>query len=482
MTHAEMVAALRGQIRTHTEARKAHADTITSIREAFIGESRDPSTDEAERLRAAVAARDSLDAQITEVEARIAELEADERSNQAAQARIPAAERGQEHVQAPARVVREKRTYSAEGSQRGEASFFADAFRATQMGDTNAQARLNRHDAEVRAEGEMTERATTTTSYAGLIVPQYLVDQAAPLARAGRPFANTVNRQQLPDSGMSLVIPRGTTGASAAVQATQNTAVSSTDQVFSDLTVPVVTIAGQQDVSRQSLERGYPGLDELVYMDLAGAYAVALDQQTLSGTGTSGQMLGALNTAGVNQATAFTAAATPATFYSKVAGQVNAVETTRFMAPNAIVMHPRRWNWMVASLDSTGRPFVVPTANGPMDAMGVFDMPIDTVSASPVGNFQGLPVVTDASIPTSVGSGPEDQVLVYRREDLILWEDLRNAGLPKQLRFEQTLGGQLSVKLVAYNYAAFTAGRYPQSVGIVGGNSAAGFGLVAPTF
>jgi hypothetical protein len=126
---------------------------------------------------------------------------------------------------------------------------------------------------------------------------------------------------------------------------------------------------------------------------------------------------------------------------------------------------------------------VVPNGNGPMNALGVFEVPIDTVSAVPVGQFQGLPVITDASFPTSVGTGPEDQTIVLRREDSILWEDTANAGLPKQLRFEQTLGGQLTVKLVAYNYAAFTAGRYPTSVGVVGGNAgSAGFGTVAPTF
>ena len=68
-----------------------------------------------------------------------------------------------------------------------------------------------------------------------------------------------------------------------------------------------------------------------------------------------------------------------------------------------------------------------------------------------------------------------------RREDLLLWED--GDGMPRELRFEQTLGNQLTTKLVVYGYAAFTAGRYPTAVGVVGGNAGtAGFGLVAPTF
>jgi HK97 family phage major capsid protein len=344
-----MIAQLRADAAKKAEERATHADKITEIRSACATEKRDPNADEATAFTAAVAARDALDIEIKALEARADEIEADEASNEAARKLVTDQ---QERKHEPAKVGREERTYTAEKSARGEASFFADSFRAMQMGDMDAMQRLQRHQAEVRAEGEFEERATTTSSYGSLVVPQYLLDQAAPLARAGRPVANIVQRLALPEQGMSVVIPRGTTGASEAVQATQNSAVSSTDQVWQDLTVPIVTIAGQQDVSRQSLERGYPGLDELVYLDLAGAYAVQLDAQVLSGSGSSGQMLGILNTAGINQATAFGAAATPATYYSKVAGQVNAVETTRFMAPNAIVMHPRRWNWLVSQLDS----------------------------------------------------------------------------------------------------------------------------------
>ena len=141
---------------------------------------------------------------------------------------------------------------------------------------------------------------------------------------------------------------------------------------------------------------------------------------------------------------------------------------------------PRRWNWLVAQVDSQGRPLVVPNQNGAFNALGITDNPQDVPKSTPVGWLQGLPVISDASIPASVGTGPEDQVIVYRKEDLLLWED--GDGMPKELRFEQTLGNQLTIKLVVYGYIAFTAGRYPTSVGIVGGNSALGFGLLAPAF
>jgi len=422
--------------------------------------------------RSATEALDAAKAKLTELRK---DAEDDERLQRAAEGREPAAQR-----QAPGVVTREERTYNP--GNRFERSFFGDMYGA-ENGDYAARERLSTHRREADVEGAtngFAKRAGTTGGFAGLVPPQYLIDEAALVARAGRPTANIVRHLPLPDNGMSLIIPKGSTGVTEAIQATENSSVSNTDEVWANVTVPVVTIAGQQDVSRQSLERAV-GIDSLIYTDLAAAYNVTLDLQVLSGTGSSGQMLGILQTSGINQATAFGAAATVATFYSKQAGQINAVETSRFMAPDVIIMHPRRWNWLISQTDSSNRPLVVPVLGGPNNAVGVSEAPIDTPSSSAVGYIQGLPVVTDANIPTAVGTASEDQVIVARWEDLLLWEN--GDGAPFQLRFEQTLGNQLTVKLVAYNYAAFTAARFPTAVGVVGGNaSAGGNGLGAPTF
>jgi HK97 family phage major capsid protein len=401
--------------------------------------------------------------------------ETEARAEAAATAAVEHGETGkEERVAAPAKVTKEERTYTAVKDQRGEASFFADAFRM-QRGDVSARDRLERHAREVVVEGEISQRATTTSSFAGLVVPQYLVDQAAIIARAGRPFANTCQRLPLPEQGMVFYITKGTTAATTAVQATQNTDVDNTDQVWADVQVNVQTIAGQQDVSRQSLERGTPGLDSLIYLDLSGAYSVNVDSQTIAGTGTGTK---GIQNAGGNQSTAFTAAATTATFYTKAAGAVNSVLTNRYLPPTHILMHPRRWAWLLGQTDSSQRPLVVPVAQGPTNATANF-------GASPeygqvVGFLQGLPVVTDANVPTTVGTASEDLVFVYRNTDCLLWEE--GDGLPRQLRFEETLGNQLTVKLVVYGYIAFTAERYPKGVSIIGGNGSAGNGLVAPTF
>lgn len=476
MTLTQLIAQLRGQKAEKLTARNALVENLTALRGQDVTEENKTAAETALR------SKNALDEEIRALDLKIAEYEAEEARDRVADEAARTVGAGGAAAPAydqAARVTGQPSVYNAENNRGHEArSFFADAFAFTFRSDPGARERLEMHGREVQANG-FTERATTTGSFAGLVVPQYLVDQAALVARAGRPVANSVMSMPLPEQGMTFQIPRGTTGVSAAVQTAENTAVSNTDEVWANVSVPVVTIAGQQDVSRQSLERGTPGIDSLVYMDLAGAYAVALDAQVISGSGSGGQMLGIYNTAGVNQASAFGAAATVPTFYSKTGGQISAVETSRFLPPTVIAMHPRRWNWLLTQVDSSNRPLVVPNGNGPFNAVGVQDG--GPKYGSVVGTLFGLPVITDANIQTAQGTGPEDVVYVYRAEDLLLWED--GDGMPRQLRFEQTTGGSLTTKLVAYGYAAFTAGRYPAAVGLVGGNAGtAGFGLIAPTF
>ena len=130
-------------------------------------------------------------------------------------------------------VTREARTYNPEA----EVSFVKDVFNAQIRGDYSAQERLARHTKEESIE----RRDVGTSNFAGLVVPQYLVDLAAPYARAGRPTADFATaKHTLPAAGMSLEISRMTTGTSTAVQETQNTAVSETDADDTLLSIPVV--------------------------------------------------------------------------------------------------------------------------------------------------------------------------------------------------------------------------------------------------
>lgn len=140
------------------------------------------------------------------------------------------------------------------------------------------------------------------------------------------------------------------------------------------------------------------------------------------------------------------------------------------MPPDKIFMHPRRWAWLTVSVDTAGRPLVVPVAQMPQNAIASMG---DVISEGFVGTMQGLPVYVDPNIPTNLGAGTnEDRIIIARSSDVILFE-----GTPRAEAFRETYADQLSVLLRFYNYAALHSERYPKSLSVVSGT-----GLIAPTF
>lgn len=329
---------------------------------------------------------------------------------------------------------------------------------------TDALDRLDRHAHEVAVE----LRDTTTTSYAGLVPPLYLVNEFAPVLRAGRPFANLCNGMPLPPTGMTAFIPRATAGGTVSTQATQNTAPTTTDMAFSDLSVPIISFQGRGVLSRQAVERAAIDLDRITFQDLAADAARYLDQQALYGTGAGGNALGAINTAGIIAITI--TATTGIGLINAVADALQRINTQRFLPANVIVMHPRRWGALTVAVDTAGRPLVTVEAG----QMNVFGQGAADLSQQTVGSLLGVPVVTDPNLRTNLGAGTnQDEILVCRREDIYLWEQ---PGTVREFTFEQPSGPQ-SLQLAVYGNAAFTAGRYPTAVAYISGT-----GLVPPTF
>jgi HK97 family phage major capsid protein len=366
-------------------------------------------------------------------------------------------------------IGREQRTYD----ERNVGSFLQDAYNSQFNGDTAAASRIARHSQEMDVE----LRATGTSSFTtGLVVPSFLADQYAAMARAGRPTLNICRGVELPPDGMSVSVARVTTGTAVAVQATENTAVQNTDMAATLLTVPVNTYAGQQDVSRQAIERG-TGVDQIVLADLIADYGRVVDTDAISGPGTGGRHTGILTTASTNAVTASTA--TVAGIFPKLADAIQRINNARFMPADVIIMHPRRWAFFLAAVDSQGRPLVVPNPSyGATNVMaeGVSGSPLANTGGGVVGSILGLPVVLDANIPTNLGAGTnEDRIIVACSADWLLYEQPAS---PLGLRFEQTLGQNLTVKIVVYGYSAFAgAQRYPAGTSIL-----SGVALVPPTF
>ena len=440
------------------ERRDAVKAEMDAVLEAVAEENRtDLTVEETEKVDALVEEARSLDTKIEKLKAQAdADAKASEIRSAVASVATPRV--------GGTTVTRESRTYS----ERSDSSFFKDAYNAQFKSDFTAQDRLARH----MREEEIERRDVGTPQFEGLVIPQFLIDLAAPLARAGRPFADfATNKMSLPASGMTLNISRMTTGSSTAVQVTQNDAVSETDVDDTLLTVNVRTIAGQQDLSRQAIERG-TGIDVFVAADLIKSWHTTLDSQILNGAGTAGTIKGLRNSGG-NAITFTSTAPTVGLLYPKLADAIQQIQTNAFVSPTHFIMHPRRLAFLLAAVDSTNRPLVVPAANGPMNAAGV------GTGGSAYGNsgyqMMGLPIITDANIGTTYGTTTnQDEIYVVNAGESHLWEQ---PGSPFTLRYDATGAGNLTIKTVVYGYAAYTAERYPLAASIISGT-----GLSAPTF
>jgi HK97 family phage major capsid protein len=346
-------------------------------------------------------------------------------------------------------------------------SFFSDVVNARV--DPVAHDRLLRH----QQGSDREKRAATSTSFAGLVIPQFLVEDFAPIARASRPFADFINPRGLPADGMVVNIPRANTGTVVASQTGQNVSVTSQDMVNADIVANVNTIAGQQDVSRQALDRGR-NTDEEVMGDLAAAYAEELERQLFHGSGAAGQHLGIFSETGVTSVTIIGSQSSPITQMRLVGQALSEIATNRRQPPDVIVMHPRRWAYWAQATDSQNRP-LLPPQGGPGQTVNAFGGGNISVNGI-VGSLFGLPVISDATISTAItaGSGGTDVIFVTRASDIRLYEE---SPLPTRVRFEETLAGQLTVKIVAWGYSAYSSGRYPAASKLLTGS-----GMVAPVF
>ncbi|MFE2686938.1 phage major capsid protein [Streptomyces mirabilis] len=357
-------------------------------------------------------------------------------------------------------TVNEPATYSREGRN----SYFLDLARNAMNHDSAARERLERNNRE--------QRAINTTDGTGgdFVPPKWITEEYVRYARPHRVFADLVKPQPLPAGTDVISIPKVSGGTSVAVQGTQNTAISNTDMITTSISSPVFTAAGGQVASLQMIEQSPIRTDEVILSDLAAAYAQYLDSMYLTGSGSAGQPTGILNVAGANAVTwsptgtpLLTGTATGGTLYSAVASAISKIWSTRFAAPTAIVMHPRRFAWCLAQVDGSNRPIIVPAQGGAFNAPGLLGP--DLNAEGPVGTLAGLPVYLDPNIPTNLGVGTDqDRIIVLKADDVFAWE-----GNMRAEAFPQTYANQLSLFLRVYNYASFQAGRYPQSISIISG-------------
>lgn len=466
MNFAQLIAAREGELTAARGDYDAAKQARAALLAAVESEGRTSLTPEEEqRFDDLTKDRRAADERIGVLEAKLADLraeqEADEADARAAEQRVSVERRAYDEV---ARVGAEKRTYSPDNAREG-ISFLRDVVRGQLDNDFSANERLSRHMQEERVEQQ---RDVGTGAFAGLTVPQYLTDLVAPKAAAGRPFADNCRKLPLPADGMTVNISRVTTSTGAAVQATENSGAQETNIDDTLLTVDVRTIAGQQDVSRQAIDRS-TGAESVVVEDLVLQYHTVLDSQIINNDGTSGTHLGLDLTSSIAAVTYTDSTPTPSEAYGPLWDLQQKIETGNFKAPTHFVMHPRRWAFFCSAI---GTNQAMAGFNGIAPQLIAAEQS-KQYGAGVRGILAGLPVIVDANITTTDNS-TRDVIYAVTADELFLWEQ---PGSPLLIRAEQTGAGNLSVKLVVYGYSAFTAGRRPAAHGKISGS-----GLTTPTF
>lgn len=449
---------------------RAERDRLTgdleSLREAL---DKGDASVTAERVDGKVAERVAVDAKIDQAAARLTELEAEQKRDDeiVAMASRTVPTNAKPSYDEVGRTGREERTYRPDTDPKGK-SFLRDVGAAF-LGNFQAARRLERHMEEEREHlpAGFAERAAGTGAFAGLVVPQYLTDLVAPAAAAARPFADICTSHDLPAAGNTVNISRVTTATSAAAQSAENASVSETNIDDTLLTETMFTVAGQQTLSRQAIDRGI-GTEEVTLGDLVRRYHTALDAKLLNDATT-----GLTNVA---QSVAYTdASPTAAELWPKILnGQANleAVMLDQGVGDLYAVMHSRRWAWLQSQV-GTSWPFVgqpgIPTQAGGVNYATGYGMGVRGILPN------GIKVVVDNNIATNLGAGTnEDEIYIVNAAELHLWED---PAAPLLIRAEQPAAASLGVLLVVYGYAAYSFRRYTN-----GHQKIAGTGLVTPTF
>ena len=273
-----------------------------------------------------------------------------------------------------------------------------------------------------------------------------------------RPF-ESISKNQVASVEVSVPLISG--AATVGVQATEGTALSDTDPVTARATSPTATIGGSLVVSRQAWELGEASmLDIAIATELGRAWATALDQQLISGIGSTGETLGLLAVTSPTAAAYTDASPTAQELMTAISKLASVAATARGVMPSVCLMHTRRWAWLSSSFDSQNRPLTSPLLHD-----------LDDEQLSPQGAFGSIPpglnVYATPTVPTTLGTGTnEDRVIFLTPADLIAYVR------PPQFICATESNGEFSTgqyRATAYGYCSSIPQRYPTGIGILSG-------------
>lgn len=319
--------------------------------------------------------------------------------------------------------------------------------------DMNAvRARLELASRQAREQYDLASSGSAGYLIPSAQLPPSLGAEVEAAARARATVLAALGSKPVPDgTGLTVAIPRLVSGGAATgVQAAEGDAVTEADPTLALASSPLAYISGNRDLSRQLLDRASAenahALDVTLTGDLAADAAAQTDQQILAGTGANGQALGLLETSDITTTTYTDGSPTSGECCKKIAECFSTVAAADGTAPDTLILTPARYAWLLAQSVSGD------------DSRRILEA------------FEN--VVLSASMPTTLGSGTnEDRIIVLRRDAVRVYADS-----PEVTVHGDPGSGTLEVRARLLVRLAVVC-RAPTGVGVV-----AGTGLASPSF
>lgn len=338
----------------------------------------------------------------------------------------------------------------------GENSYFNDVRRA-RSGDVTAAKRIDDFfDGKAMGEG--------TDSDGGFLVPPEVSNELLPLRDSVSVLRQLFTSQPISSDTLRFVAQ----DSGLAVAWTAEFAEKIQSQLsFSEFETHIYTAAGLATVSNQLLKDAKWSVDRLITKDMAKRFVALEEQAFIAGSGV-GQPLGIINTPGVISIPYTSAKPLQQELLDKISDGITEVQTQFLGFPDAIVMHPRTWGYIVKGREETS-PSTYLIGAGSTAFGRRADNPIPGYSGGPLprGELFGLPVYCSPNVPTNLGDaenesaiivGDFSQGLVLDREGIVTDTSSHVFFTSNQtvFRSEERLG--------------FTAGRYPNAFAVIQGD------------
>ena len=237
-----------------------------------------------------------------------------------------------------------------------------------------------------------------TDSAGGYLVPENLADSIISALRA----RTVVRRSGVPtiplDNG-TLTMPKVATATSAAWVG-EGSQITTTDPVFSTITLTAKKLAALTSMSNELLADSRPEVDRIVRDDLVAAAAVKEDETFIRATGSATQPSGIKDLTPAGNVVA-SAGATVANMTDDMGGLIQ-----KLMEGNCPMLNP---TWLLAPRSYTG---LITARDANSNLVWAQEMAN--------GTLMGYKYLVTSSIPVNLGAGSDSEVYLYDPSGLII--------------------------------------------------------------